>query len=192
MSWFFYSIFSFYFFPHHSVFPIHHLSSVCAPSLSFLYNSAMKLFFLKNTAKIVKLLFSSSLCVTQNSHFLSSQITLFGFLSILSHENVVAHCHHLVTPTLCCLINTFPTKMLSLFAPSSHISAAAVLGKWTPHKMNIRSICWLLTASENYFLQLEPFSCFTSFSINYGVEKKEGTKKSEQSRLKWAHKISFH
>lgn len=74
------------------------ISLLCAPSLPIFYYSAMMLFFLKSLGKIDKLLLSSFPCVTHSSHFLSSQITLFGFLRILSHENAVAHCHHLVTP----------------------------------------------------------------------------------------------
>lgn len=75
--------------------------------------------------KIVRLLLSSSLCVTLSSNFLSSQIiTLLGFLRILSHENAVADCHHLATPNLYCLI-----KLLSFFAHSSHVSSAAFLEK---------------------------------------------------------------
>lgn len=131
------------------------------------------LFFLKSLGKIDKLLLSPLPCVTQSSHFLSSQMTLSGFLRILSHENAVARCHHLVTPNLCCLINP-------LSAASSHISAAAFPEKWMSLKMNIQSVCWHLTASENYFLQLEPSLCFASFSLNCGVEK-EGKEKVDKA-----------
>lgn len=47
--------------------------------------------------------------------------------------------------------------------------------------MNIQSICWLLTDSESYFLQLEPSSCFTSSSLNYSVEKKEEKEKVDKA-----------
>lgn len=177
--------FPFISFPVTQCFPFRHqLSSVRAPSLSFFYYDAMKLFFPKSLEKLSIAFVILCLCGTWSSYFLPSQIILLLFLRLVDHENLVAHCDHLMILNLGCLINIFFPKMVSLLASWNHISVAALLEKWMSHRMNIQSICCFLKASENYFLCLESFLCLTFFCFNYRTEKKEGELKSGQSRLK--------
>lgn len=122
-------VFSSYFFPHYSVFPIHLLSSLCSLSPMPLLQRC-ETFLPQKPGKNCQVAFVIvSQCDTDQSF---SILTDFTFCVSQNPQPWawVARCHHLVSPNLCWLI-----KLLSLFCTEQpHFSC---------------SISWKRNASQN-------------------------------------------
>lgn len=134
----------------------------CSLSLILLLRCCEAFLSQKLRKKMSVALVILSLCGTWSCYFLPSQIILFLFLRLINHENLVAHCDHLMLLNLCGLINTSSPR----WCPFLQLEATFQLQHFLKNECFTKRIFKASAVSENCFLHLESFLCFTFSSFN--------------------------